>query len=642
MKQVSRARLLLSTCGLLIFLTIFASPVFCQDTIAPIDVAKLRMSQTLSGKLQVYGERPQNITGTDISLLPYATDNKLVFRQLKPAQVQKDWHLKFRLQNSSDTAIPVYFMPGIYCSIIELYKKNKVTGQTTLLPDIAAPIKDSLGYRKILVQGMSDDYYFARLRFVKTSVNVIDPRIIKDYFLPSFSKNYKISVTNTNIYTYIIAGILLMMIFYSLAVFFLNGSIEFLYYASFAFLMGLLFFMKAYFYHTPHRFNYYFESFLDFVVQCLGTYFYLAFLRKFIVAKKNFPFLHKLFVLGQILIVLVIVIFYYLNFYTDNFVMQDMLENVTKYIWSLTTIIFIVYAVIHKNKMLNYLAIGHFFLLLAGIFSLLLIRFPRLLGENTPPILKDSLFYYEVGLTIELIFFLIALAFKSRRDLIDRTKERERLKLENERKEFEKQLAIVGAKQEERNRISADMHDELGSGVTAIRLMSEIVKTKMKDTTLPEIDRISNSANDLLMKMNTIIWTMTSSNDRLDNLVAYIRSHALEFFESTNMDCHFQSDENIPPTEISGEKRRNLFLCVKESLNNVAKHSRGTDVWIKVNLYPGKMEILIHDNGPGINMEKLREFGNGLKNMHKRMESIDGTFEIENREGTRTRFTLPV
>src|SRR5947208_16317035 len=103
------------------------------------------------------------------------------------------------------------------------------------------------------------------------------------------------------------------------------------------------------------------------------------------------------------------------------------------------------------------------------------------------------------------------MAFKNRRDFEERARERERLKLENERKEFEKQLAVVQATQEERNRISADMHDELGSGVTAIRLMSEIVKSKMgRDNVLPEIEKISNSANELLSKMNAIIWTMTS------------------------------------------------------------------------------------------------------------------------------------
>jgi len=142
--------------------------------------------------------------------------------------------------------------------------------------------------------------------------------------------------------------------------------------------------------------------------------------------------------------------------------------------------------------------------------------------------------------------------------------------------------------------------------------------------------------------MNTIIWTMSSSNDKLDNMVAYIRAYSFEFLESTHINCHFENPETIPSTEMSGEKRRNLFLCIKEALNNVAKHSKGKDVWITITLSPGKLEVKIHDNGVGINLEKLREFGNGLTNMRKRMENIDGEFFVQNKEGTTTIFTVPL
>ncbi len=181
-----------------------------------------------------------------------------------------------------------------------------------------------------------------------------------------------------------------------------------------------------------------------------------------------------------------------------------------------------------------------------------------------PPSLTGALFYYEIGLVLELGFFLSGLAYKNRRDIIERVKKRERLKLENERKEFDKQMAVMAAKQEERNRISADMHDELGSGVTAIRLMSEIMKSRLKGDVVPELEKISNSANELLGKMNTIIWTMKSSNDTLESLIAYIRAHAIEYFDSTPIECKVQLPALIPQAEVSGEKRRNIFLSIKK------------------------------------------------------------------------------
>jgi signal transduction histidine kinase len=247
--------------------------------------------------------------------------------------------------------------------------------------------------------------------------------------------------------------------------------------------------------------------------------------------------------------------------------------------------------------------------------------------------------YYEVGLVLELMYFLAGLAYKNRKDIIERTKERERLRMENERKEMEMQMAILEAQQEERNRISADMHDELGSGVTAIRLMSEIVRTKMKGDTLPEIDKISNSANDLITKMNTIIWTMSSSNDSVENLITYIRTYALEFFESTNIDCEFNIPASVPHIQLSGEKRRNIFLAVKESLNNILKHAKAKKVFINVSV-DDKLTISIQDDGVGIDFDTIRRFGNGLKNMKSRLERINGQFTIINNGGALTQFKM--
>jgi len=288
---------------------------------------------------------------------------------------------------------------------------------------------------------------------------------------------------------------------------------------------------------------------------------------------------------------------------------------------------------------MNYIVAGQLLLTLFSIVSFLLIITTFHFSAEPKAIINDPLFYYQIGIILELVFFMSGLTYKNKRNLTERVKERERLKLENERKEFEKQVAILEAKQQERNRISADMHDELGSGVTAIRLMSEIVKAKMKGITLPEIDKISHSANELLGKMNTIIWTMVSSNDTVESLIAYIRAYAMEFFENTSIDCQFSLPIQMPRIGLSGEKRRNIFLSVKEALNNVLKHSQATLVRIEISI-SDKLIIEIADNGVGINMDQLRKFGNGLQNMKKRISSVGGEFMIRNNEGTRTIFEL--
>jgi signal transduction histidine kinase len=609
-----------------------------------IEASGIELSDAITERTLIYIDSFQTVDPAKLATLNnFSSFPKDLKSKVDARQVEHTVYLKCHLKNSIDSPIVLYFYPGQYFDSIVIYKLNSDYDTLELIPEIGAPgIAESAAYRKITLKQKEESSFFIKLRFIKTSTNKIDLYLIRDYFLPSFAKNLRTPSYNLHIATYIIVGILIMMVIYSLAVFILNGTVEFLYYVLFSAFMALLFFLKLYLYGRSFPFNHFYEGYLDFIILCIATFFYLVFIQKFINAKSNFPFLFKLFRVVEILTVAgagLFSIFYFMNF---SFLWPNAIENYLKYIWTGCTIAFIFYAATQKNKLLTYLAIGHFLYLVAIIFALLLIENPTIFKMKEPSIWGDPLFYTQLGLTLELICFLLALAFKNRTNLIERTRERERLKMDNERKEFEKQLAVVQAKQEERNRISTDMHDELGSGVTAIRLMSEIMRTKMKEKTLPEVDKISNSANELHSKMNTIIWTMSSSNDRLDNLVAYIRSHAFEFLENTNIDCHFKNPEHIPAIEISGEKRRNIYLCIKETLNNMMKYSKATELWIEVNIILSKLEITVQDNGVGINKEKLREFGNGLANMQKRMESIGGTFSIENKNGTQSVFTVPL
>ena len=274
------------------------------------------------------------------------------------------------------------------------------------------------------------------------------------------------------------------------------------------------------------------------------------------------------------------------------------------------------------------------------MFSLLMLM-GNIIPRNLPPIFRTSLFYYEIGLLLELIFFLLGLFHKNKRLLIEEARERERLKAKDRMNEYEKEIAVYKAQQNERERISADMHDELGSGMTAIRLMSEIARNKMKEQTPVEIEKISQSADEVLNKMNAIIWSMNSSNDTIDNLVSYIRSYALEYFENTPIACKITTPEYIEPGELTGDKRRNIFLSVKETLNNSLKHSKASEICIDFKI--GKnLTIKIADNGAGIDFQKIRQFGNGLKNIAKRIESIGGTYKIENNNGTVSTIQLPL
>jgi signal transduction histidine kinase len=619
------------------------------------DLAQTNLLTSLSDSIWIYHADTRNIPVDQLASLPYRKANRRSDRYVAPAAINKKTILRFTITNSGDQPASAFFCPGFLLDSIQLYRLaapdlrrsvvprsssvvSFASGSDTPVPTILPDDPDSLGYRQITLAPHDTATFFAVLCFIKASTNSVDPTLTNSGLIhEAIIINHK-NKTVIDIITNLFAGIMLMMIFYAASEYLQTAKPEFLYYIGYSICISLLLFLKSTLHQVTTPFNYFFESFLDNILFSVGYIFYIVFHRKFLETKRYFKALDRFLFWGAVAIAAITVAYVLFYCFSDDFRIANTLEDGTKIMLLLISIGFIIKGLTYHDRLMNYIVMGNISLCLLSIISQVLITTNFKVAKGAS-VLNLALFYYEAGITVELLFFLFALTYKNKREIARSIQKEEKHKLETERKEMEKQVAVLAAKQDERNRISVDMHDELGSGVTAIRLMSEIVKSKMKDTTFPEIEKISNSANELLNKMNTIIWTMTSSNDTVENLIAYIRSYAVEFFENTSIDCIFSMPASIPPREISGEKRRNIFLSVKEALNNVLKHSQSSAVRINVTVLD-RMIIEIQDDGIGIDLEKLRKFGNGLNNMKKRMASINGEFAVENRDGTRTTFFL--
>jgi signal transduction histidine kinase len=560
-------------------------------------------------------------------------------RPVPPGKVHKKIILRFTITNPQESEDSCYFFPDFCYSNVQLYQvKND---RLFPLPSVSPPIKDSVSFRLIKIAAKDTMHLLAECFLVKTYVNYFKPVLIDTDYIHSFALELQQKSKNVTLFTYVFCGLMLMMILFSIANYIPGRNRDFLYYAGYAFFLGVMLFTKQYYYNRSINRGFLFESYLDFQFQCIGICFFMAFMIRFLETKKFFPFLHKLYVSGIVFLSAVIALYTYLHYGTNSYNAEYILENyITKGVLLIMILIFLVYAAAHwQYKMMRYLFWGNFFFILFSLASLINILNFTLI--RLPGILHDSMVLYEIGLVTELVFFLVALSFKNRHLLVEQVQERERLKMENDRKELEKQVAVMHAHQEERERISADIHDELGSGMTTIRLMSEIAKNKLKDNVPVEIEKISGSANEVLNKMNAIIWSMNSQNDNLDNLVSYIRAYAIDFFDGTDISCKVLTPDNISNLEISGDKRRNLFLCLKETLNNTMKHSHATRVEISIEINT-KLRIRVADNGAGIQKEKISQFGNGLRNIERRMKTIGGFYSIQNNGGTVSLFDLPL
>ena len=546
-------------------------------------------------------------------------------RYIPISWITKTIYLRFTLANSSDSAKKIFFIAGTYVRATQIFK---VLGNEQVQPLKNESYGD--GYQPVILSAKEKSDFVVKFNFSKRLYNNLQPQLIEEGYLNKFQvlKSYKNDGQPT--VGLLLSGIVLMMIFFTGAHYLQSGKKEFLYNCCYSICMFLLVFFNTTLEKRGGVFSSLFHEYLDFVLLLTGTVFYIAFTRKFLETKTKYPLLNKIFVNVENFVIVVLGGFTFLVFFTNNFPLQKFVENSMKLILLIMGIVYIVIALAQKNKLMNYLAIGNAILIFFSFISFLLL----VMQYRNTGIFTNSMIYYEIGVVGELIFFLVGLTYKNRTELIEKIKEREALKLEVEKQLFETKLAVLNAQQAERNRISADMHDDLGAGVTAIRLYSELAKKRIGKEVIPEIEKISASANELLNNMNAIIWTMSSSNDTLDNMVAYIRGYALEYFENTGINCIIQLDEDLPNIAVSGELRRNVYMVVKEALNNILKHSKATDVTITLKKQPDGLSLYIHDNGTGIDFDNLRRFGNGLNNMKKRMESTGMLFTIENKNGT--------
>jgi signal transduction histidine kinase len=206
--------------------------------------------------------------------------------------------------------------------------------------------------------------------------------------------------------------------------------------------------------------------------------------------------------------------------------------------------------------------------------------------------------------------------------------------------QLEKQRAV----ESERDRISKDMHDEIGSGLTHIALMSELIQKGERDgeELKRNVGTISLSARKLVQSMSEIIWALNPQNDTLDGLLAYTREQAQGYFEPFDIEFGIYFPDEVPHVKLSNAQKRNLFLVIKEALHNALKHAGATQIILLMAMDKECMWFTVKDNGRGLS-DKIRAGANGLRNMEKRMVDIKGSCEIKTgSSGTVTTFLLPL
>lgn len=195
---------------------------------------------------------------------------------------------------------------------------------------------------------------------------------------------------------------------------------------------------------------------------------------------------------------------------------------------------------------------------------------------------------------------------------------------------------------QERNRIARDMHDDLGADLSNLLLVTRIGLQQAKESgnDFTAFSRLEQLTKESVQKIDNIIWALSSGKDNLEELVNYLEKYFMLFKSNLSLEGNFNATGHFKEYPMPAHIRRSLYLVVKEVLNNSAKHAQCTRIDLDISLHQHTLEIIIQDNGIGMNLGEESNGRNGIKNVAIRMEQIGGKFQIISQNGSGTKSTI--
>jgi len=189
--------------------------------------------------------------------------------------------------------------------------------------------------------------------------------------------------------------------------------------------------------------------------------------------------------------------------------------------------------------------------------------------------------------------------------------------------------------QVERARIARDIHDDLGAQLTQLVLLGEIAQREPAQDAKSrgQFAQICERARELARALDEVVWAVNSRRDTVRDFSSYVCKYAQLFLGATSLRCRLDVEPEIPATAFDLPVRRNLFLAVKEALNNAAKHSQADELFLRICRQGQTLSVAVEDNGRGFDLAQARGERNGLANMAQRMSEAGGTCDISSQPG---------
>ncbi len=191
-----------------------------------------------------------------------------------------------------------------------------------------------------------------------------------------------------------------------------------------------------------------------------------------------------------------------------------------------------------------------------------------------------------------------------------------------------------------RTSLARDLHDEMGSTLTSINILSKIAIEQQEGPRAYEyLQRIRDNSRRMMDAMGDIVWAVHPENDTLPKMIVRLKEFAAEILEPSGISYHFETDQLTEEIRLNLNTRKELYLILKEAITNAAKYSRAGRVDIGFRVIPAGLEVTVQDNGKGMDPAAATR-GNGLKNMVARAEKLQAVLRINSVVGSGTIITV--
>jgi signal transduction histidine kinase len=193
-----------------------------------------------------------------------------------------------------------------------------------------------------------------------------------------------------------------------------------------------------------------------------------------------------------------------------------------------------------------------------------------------------------------------------------------------------------------RTRIASDLHDDIGSSLSQIAILSEVARTSAGDDprVAAPLGRIATLSRESVDAMGDIVWAIDPHRDTPTHLAQRMRRLANDLLSARGIEVRFEISDARHP-RLGADVRREVFLIFKEALHNITRHAQATRVEIVLSIAQHRLELVVQDDGCGFDSARARD-GQGLRSMVRRAQGLGGTLAVTSADGRGARLGLSV